>query len=124
MTQFLNSVCVFSLAVAIAATTLSGAAAGGCGGGCISSSQCAEWGGSTDCRCTWFSCKSIMEGSAAGPIAELFDEFKRNYASRPDMIDAARNPNREVRMGQSCAKSDSFSGLALGMALWPALAQL
>uniref|UniRef100_A0A914PWM7 Uncharacterized protein n=1 Tax=Panagrolaimus davidi TaxID=227884 RepID=A0A914PWM7_9BILA len=29
-----------------------------CGGGCTSSSQCANYdGGNTDCRCSWFSCK-------------------------------------------------------------------
>ncbi len=31
---------------------------GVCGGGCISSNQCAEYaGGDKNCRCSWFSCK-------------------------------------------------------------------
>ncbi len=33
-------------------------AKGVCGGGCISSSQCAEYaGGDKNCRCSWFSCQ-------------------------------------------------------------------
>mgnify|MGYP006904170352 FL=1 len=32
------------------------AAAAACGGGCVTSSQCASWAGNTDCRSTWFTC--------------------------------------------------------------------
>ncbi|CAF0964407.1 unnamed protein product [Rotaria magnacalcarata] len=30
---------------------------GTCGGGCITSGQCARYSGSSNCRCSWFSCR-------------------------------------------------------------------
>jgi hypothetical protein len=32
-------------------------AKGVCGGGCILSSQCADYAGDKNCRCSWFSCE-------------------------------------------------------------------
>uniref|UniRef100_A0A914DGY4 Uncharacterized protein n=1 Tax=Acrobeloides nanus TaxID=290746 RepID=A0A914DGY4_9BILA len=32
-----------------------------CGGGCISSTQCANWSGNNDCRCSWFNCGLVKK---------------------------------------------------------------
>ena len=36
-----------------------GRVAGKYGGGCLSSAQCASYAGTSDCRCTWFTCGGV-----------------------------------------------------------------
>ncbi|XP_037029513.1 uncharacterized protein LOC119069543 [Bradysia coprophila] len=60
-----------------------------CGGGCVTSSQCAAYAGTTNCRCAWFGC-NLYTAEADLTDVEQFDIFIKEYSGTAVLTSAEK----------------------------------
>ncbi|KAJ6636553.1 U-Asilidin(12)-Dg3b [Pseudolycoriella hygida] len=65
-----------------------------CGGGCVTSSQCAAYAGTTNCRCTWFEC-FLYTAEADLTDVQQFDIFIKQYSGNTPMLTSAERAYRK-----------------------------